>query len=247
MSTLENEIIKLKGTGDGVKVYLDAQSSISDITSMLYEKLRQYRKFFGDGRCNIYFAGRELSPSDKMRLEAIVKAMLPEGEVNYGDGKRVKHEKNIEKTLELPMDIEEHITEESEDESFKQIKEVVTSNFKANRARFYEGIVRNGRTIESDGHLVLVGDVEKGARLVATGNIMVFGGLYGSAHAGSRGSDEAYVVALDCAPEDIKISTERVRFEKSEFRGGSKKAYLIDGRIVGEDFPPAHNNDDFTQ
>ena len=232
---MENELIKLKGTGDGVKIYLSAEGTISDITGSLYEKLRQFRKFFGDGRCNIYFTGRELTPSDKMRLEAIVKAMLPESSVNYGERKKMSGEAAIEKTLELPEDILE-TTEIDVDEErpFKEIKDVVTTNFKSSRARFYEGTVRGGRRVESDGHLVLVGDVETDGTITAVGNIVVFGSIHGQVEAGCMGNENAYVIALDMAPTDIRIAGKHAYYEKSDFTGGAKKAYFSDGRIIAE-------------
>lgn len=239
----EKELIKLKGTGDGVKICLDSEGTISDITSSLYEKLRQFRRFFGDGHCNIYFTGRELEPSDKMRLEAVVKAMLPEGSVNYGERKRVKDENVIEKTLELPEDLESENEQSGEaEEFFKEIKDVVTTNFKSSRARFYEGSVRGGRRVESDGHLVLVGDVEEDGALSAVGNVVVFGSLRGKVHAGCMGNDSAYVVALDMRPADIRISKNHAYYEKSDFTGGAKKAYLSDDRIVAQDFDPTAQN-----
>lgn len=64
---LEKELIKLKGTADGVKIYLDSECEFSKLMNSLYEKIRQFRKFFGGGRCNIYVVGRELSTSDKMQ------------------------------------------------------------------------------------------------------------------------------------------------------------------------------------
>ena len=111
---MEKELIKLKGTIDGVKIYLDSDGLIADIITSLYEKLRQFRKFFGDGHCNIYFVGRELSASDKMRLEAVVSAMLPESTVNYGERKRITSENEIEKTLELPKEDMESVKAEEE-------------------------------------------------------------------------------------------------------------------------------------
>ena len=75
---MEKELIKLKGTADGVKIYLDSECEFSKLMNSLYEKIRQFRKFFGGGRCNIYVVGRELSTSDKMRLDAVITAMLPE-------------------------------------------------------------------------------------------------------------------------------------------------------------------------
>lgn len=231
---MEKEIIKLKGTGDGVKIYLDENSSVSDITNSLYDKLRQFRRFFGDGHCNIYFAGRQLTDSDKMRLEAIVKAMLPESTVNYGERRRTE-EDFAEKTLELPENLKEETTSD-DDAQFREIREVVTTNFKSSRARFYEGVVRGGRKVESDGHLVLVGDVEEDGKVAAVGNVIVLGRLLGQVEAGCMGNKAAYVIALDMAPSDIRVSGTHSYYDKNDFRGGMKKAYLRDDRIVTEDF-----------
>lgn len=234
---MEKEVIKLKGTGDGVRIYLDPESSISEITSSLYEKLRQFRKFFGDGHCNIYFMGRELTPSDKMRLEAIAGAMLPESTVNYGDHKRARKDDSLEKTLELPEEIKaETSIEQNDDSAFREIKDVVTTNFKSSRARFYEGTVRGGKKVESDGHLILVGDVAEDGSVSAVGNIVILGSLRGRAHAGCMGSDSAYIIALDMVPADIRISNTHAYYEKESFRGGAKKAYLVSDKIVAEDF-----------
>lgn len=243
---MENELIKLKGTIDGVKIYLSDTADISDIINSLYEKLRQFRKFFGDGHCNIYFVGRELDTSDKMRLDAVASAMLPESTVNYGERKRIRTEQYIEQTIELPKDLSEaeKEPEQTEDNPLKeitQIKEVVTTNFKSSRARFYEGVVRSGKTVESDGHLILVGNVEEGGKLIAVGNVIVMGSIYGSVEAGCMGNDNAYVIALDLKPTDIRISKVHKIFEKgdeydTEFASNRKKAYLINNQIFLEDF-----------
>lgn len=241
---MEKELIKLKGTIDGVKIYLDSDGLIADIITSLYEKLRQFRKFFGDGHCNIYFVGRELSASDKMRLEAVVSAMLPESTVNYGERKRITSENDIEKTLELPKEdmesvkAEEEARIEEEERPFKEIKEVVTTNFKSSRARFYEGAVCRGKTVEADGHLILMGDVEEGGKLAAVGNVIVMGSLRGSVEAGCMGNDNAYIIAMDFAPEEIRIAKSYRKFEQSEFDefNAPQKVFTFDERIFTENF-----------
>ena len=50
---MEKELIKLKGTADGVKIYLDSECEFSKLMNSLYEKIRQFRKFLGGGRFNI--------------------------------------------------------------------------------------------------------------------------------------------------------------------------------------------------
>ena len=44
---MEKELIKLKGTADGVKIYLDSECEFAKLMNSLYEKIRQFRKFFG--------------------------------------------------------------------------------------------------------------------------------------------------------------------------------------------------------
>lgn len=216
-----NDLIKLKGTGDGVKVYLDENAEFSEITSCLRHKLDAFRHFFGNGHCNIYFLGRRLEKSDMLRLESVVSSMLPESSIYYGEKRTVKEQ------AKEPANIDRDEKNESE---FDKIKDVVTTNFKSSRARFYEGVVKVGRTVESDGHLVLVGDVEKGAKVTAAGNIVIVGRLSGSAEAGCMGNKSAYVISMDFEPENIKIAgVKRSDFNVAE--NGMQKAVLTDNQI----------------
>ncbi|MDQ2873260.1 MAG: septum site-determining protein MinC, partial [Candidatus Eremiobacteraeota bacterium] len=54
---------------------------------------------------------------------------------------------------------------------------------------------------------VVVGDVNPGAELVASGDIVVFGTLRGVAHAGAQGDANAKVYALELAPTQLRIAT----------------------------------------
>lgn len=211
------EIIKLKGTGDGVKIYLDETADFSEIIIMLKNKLEEFRRFFGNGHCNIYFLGRKLDKSDTLRLESVVTAMLPESTINYGERRKITENNDI---------VTPQIAVKSE---MEQIKDVVTTNFKSNRARFYEGTARNGRRIESDGHLVLLGDVEESAKVVAVGNIVILGKLYGNAEAGCMGNKDAYVIASDFKPQSLKIGG--VGGHVTYLGEGFCKAVLTDNQI----------------
>lgn len=74
------------------------------------------------------------------------------------------------------------------------------------RSKFYHGTLRSGQTIKSLGNLVVVGDVNPGAELIAAGNIVVMGVLRGTVHAGCNGDREAYVSACRMAPTQIRIA-----------------------------------------
>jgi septum site-determining protein MinC len=66
--------------------------------------------------------------------------------------------------------------------------------------------LRSGRTIHSKGHVVVFGDVNPGAEIVATGDVIVWGRLRGNVHAGAQGDERAIVCALDMIPNQLRIA-----------------------------------------
>lgn len=68
------------------------------------------------------------------------------------------------------------------------------------------GIVRSGQTVEYEGHLMLLGDVNPGGTLRCTGDIYVLGALRGMAHAGSAGDETAIIAASLMRPTQLRIA-----------------------------------------
>ncbi|WP_276352827.1 septum site-determining protein MinC [Cohnella caldifontis] len=68
------------------------------------------------------------------------------------------------------------------------------------------GIIRSGQTVEHEGHLLLLGDVNPGGTLRCTGDIYVLGALRGIAHAGSGGDESAIIAASLMRPTQLRIA-----------------------------------------
>ncbi|MFP4322357.1 MAG: septum site-determining protein MinC [Anaerolineales bacterium] len=66
--------------------------------------------------------------------------------------------------------------------------------------------LRSGRTVRSRGHVVVIGDVNSGAEIIAVGDIIIWGKLRGTVHAGAQGDESAVVCALDLAPVQLRIA-----------------------------------------
>ena len=64
---------------------------------------------------------------------------------------------------------------------------------------------RSGEIIRHQGDVVVLGDVNPGAEVVASGDIAVFGCLRGFAHAGSEGDIKATIVALSLGSPRLQI------------------------------------------
>ncbi len=57
-----------------------------------------------------------------------------------------------------------------------------------------------------EGSLLVLGDVNPGARVSAGGDVRVWGRLRGVAHAGSGGDQRARIVALQLRPLQLRIA-----------------------------------------
>jgi len=75
-------------------------------------------------------------------------------------------------------------------------------------ALFLSKTLRSGTRIEFPGHVVVFGDVNPGAEIVAEGNVLVWGRVRGMIHAGSNGNTSAFICALDLSPTQLRIAEE---------------------------------------
>ena len=66
----------------------------------------------------------------------------------------------------------------------------------------HKGSLENHQVLQSESDLVVLGNVEPGARVESAGNIVIVGGLYGSAHAGMGGDHSAFISSDHHASEE---------------------------------------------
>ena len=75
-------------------------------------------------------------------------------------------------------------------------------------ALFLDKTLRSGTRIEFPGHVVVFGDVNPGAEIIAEGNVIVWGRVRGMIHAGAKGNTAAFICALDLSPTQLRIASE---------------------------------------
>ena len=66
---------------------------------------------------------------------------------------------------------------------------------------------RSGEVVKHSGDVVVYGDVNPGAEIVASGDIMVLGALRGMAHAGAEGNSKATIFALKLESHRLQIGS----------------------------------------
>jgi septum site-determining protein MinC len=104
---------------------------------------------------------------------------------------------------------------------------------------YHRGTLRGGQALHNLGNLVVIGDVNPGAELVASGDIVVFGALRGVAHAGAQGDRASRVIALELAPTQLRIATLIATSDAGLKPRGPEHASIVDERILVVPFADA--------
>jgi len=96
--------------------------------------------------------------------------------------------------------------------------------------------LRSGQSLRHPGHVIIIGDVNPGAEVIAGGDIVVWGKLRGVVHAGAMGNDQAVVCALHLAPPQLRIGSHIARSpdDKLGNRIRPETASVVDGQIVAQ-------------
>ena len=113
------------------------------------------------------------------------------------------------------------------------------------------GTLRGGQSIEHAGAVVLIGDVNAGAQVIAGGDVIIWGRLRGIVHASAWGDQPAVVCALVLQPTQLRIgnaigrapdpSGQRWRLPLRQSRAIPEVARVIDGAIVIEPWDQVKN------
>lgn len=176
------------------------------------EKFQESARFFRGAKMAISFEGRTLTTEE---INVIVNTICENSEI------------------EISCVID---TDKAREAFFRQALEEKAKE-EANRqpfgsGQFYKGTLRSGQALEAEGSIIMLGDVNPGARIVAKGNIIVLGALHGTAIAGLGGKKHAIVVALEMDPIQIRIGEVTARISgRRKVSDGAQIAYLDLGSI----------------
>ena len=178
-------LIVIKSFQNGISIHMDAEAEFSQILSETAEKFQNARAFFKDVKVALSLEGRMLSSEEE-------KAMI----------------ETITENSDVQIICLIGKNEESGKGIIKALKRVETEKEEYN-GRFHRGSLQAGQTLETEGSVVIIGNVEKDAAVVASKDIVIIGSLFGEAYAGAAGDDSHFIVALKFDPQKCKIGDVR--------------------------------------
>ncbi|MBR5268111.1 MAG: septum site-determining protein MinC [Lachnospiraceae bacterium] len=208
---MRNAVV-IKGNKYGMTVILDPEVSFDELIRAVERKFRETARFWGSAQMTLTLEGRILTAKEELQ---IINTITESSDIEIlclidSDAKRIER---CEKALN------------------EKLMELSSAT-----GQFYKGTLRSGDVLESEAGIVIIGDVEKGARVTAKGNVIILGSLHGTVNAGAAGNINAVVVAFEMAPDQVKISDMNFQKAKSgKVLGRGPMMILVEsGRICSE-------------
>ncbi len=174
------ELVSLKGTKEGLVLAIAPDSDFAAVLASLKAKLVPAKEFWEGAAVTIDNVPSGWTDREREQLLSLLTEFNMVLKVAYYSAERRSQPKTS--LSEAPM------------------------QRTGNNALVLKRNLRSGQRVFHDGNLVVVGDVNPGAEVVATGDIIILGTLRGMAHAGAGGNTKASVMALRLQPMQLRIA-----------------------------------------
>ena len=208
---MSNHVI-IKGKNDRLVIALNPDIDFLDICDILKTKILEAKNFIGNSRMAIEFSGRALTNEEENKLIGII-TENSNIVISYIFSKRTDSEEE--------MDLEN-----------------INPLIEEGKTHFFRGTLRSGSKIESDGNVVVLGDVNPSSIIKARGNVIVLGHLNGTVYAGLGGDDRAFIGAIYFNPIQLTIGMRTITDIQDEIIDSSrvdKKSRFKVARIVNQE------------
>ena len=203
---MSNQVI-IKGKNDRLVIALNPKSDFLELCDILKTKILEAKNFIGNSRMAIEFSGRKLTSEEE---DILIGILTENSNIVISYIFTDKNEKTEKKTKE----------KKSKDQLMDLSK--LNPLMEEGKTHFYRGTLRSGAKIESDGSVVVIGDVNPSSIIKARGNVIVLGRLNGTVYAGLNGDEKAFVAAIYFNPIQLTIGMKTITDIQKEILDSSR-------------------------
>lgn len=205
--------VKINLTNENLVIKLNEEINQKEIIESLKKKITELKNLYKDSKMPILVTGKNLTEAEKLEIKNVIQEKI-----------------NVKVTFEMPQELGLH-----------GIKKAFNKEIESSQTKFHKGAVRSGQRIEFNGSIVILGDVNGGAEIIAADNVVVLGVLRGLAHAGAKGNKKAIIAAASIECKQIRIADiikeiEEKRDEEGKIIAPSRKnyAYVEEDQLILE-------------
>jgi len=220
--------VAIKGTRNGLLLTLEPETPFGELLNALAERLAEAPGFFRGASLALDTSRRSLRGSERTQLEVLLAhyqmSVMP---LNQATTTR----KDLEFMASQPVDASLPAKVMGKGTQLQTQRDPRESD----DTLFLRRTVRSGQAIQHHSNVVVLGDVNPGAEIIAGGDIIVWGVLRGMVHAGYPDNMKAVVCSLLLAPLQLRIAHLLSRPPDGiEVQPRPEVATIRDGQIVVE-------------
>ncbi len=195
--------IAIKGTRNGLLLTLEPETPFGELLSALAERLAEAPGFFRGASLSVDTSRRVLRTSERTQLEALLAHyQMSISPLAMATTPRTTPQPAITRELKTPAP-----PGFGESSLITSTGEQIGQDFReSSDTLFLRRTVRSGQAIHHPSNVVVLGDVNPGAEIVAGKDIIVWGVLRGMVHAGYPNTENAMVCSLLLAPVQLRIA-----------------------------------------
>lgn len=177
-----SNLVSIKSLKDGLCIKLDKDADFNDVYNEMCAKFRDSAKFFGEAKIVVTFEGRDITNDEEQFL------------VNG-----ITENSDLTVLCVIGEDADKN-------ERFVRANNTFKNSGNSTDGQYYRGTLRAHENLETDSSIIILGDVNPGAKVSSKGNIVILGTLYGTAHAGAGGDKNAFIVSLDMKSARVEVA-----------------------------------------
>jgi|SRR5579863_598702 len=199
--------VAIKGTRNGLLLTLEPETPFSELLTALSDRLAEAPSFFRGASLSIDTTRRMLKVNERTQLEKLLEhyqmSVMPLEQASAATRKIGENNGERLYSVSKPFSTVEAIETSV---SASNIVPALADPRDSENILFLRRTVRSGQAVHHPGTIVVLGDVNPGAEVVAGGDVIIWGVLRGVVHAGYPENENAYVCALQLAPVQLRIA-----------------------------------------
>ena len=185
------QVVEIRLRKDELIITLNEKYEYKEIQKALKKKIPELKKLYKEDKTPIFVTGKVLKNKEIEEIKNIIKSEI-----------------NVEIEFDSPKVL-----------GLYGIKKAYNQDIGASTTIYHKGSIRSGKKIENEGSIVIIGDLNSGAEVIAGENIIILGRLMGLAHAGAKGNKKAIIAAEKIETPQLRISNivKSIRKEDDEY------------------------------
>ena len=229
MSQGGTSLFSIKGLKEGPTLFFDDDAPFTDVVAAVEEELTRTNGFFRGSPIVLHFGGRLLQREEWWSLKETLhreEVLLRYAVSNNAASRKMLYKEGLSVRESIPS-------------PRKQRTDQDPIPPEGQRASYLRHGLRGGQKKVFDGDVILAGDVNQGAEIIAGGDVVVIGALRGVVHAGYPDNERAVVIALNLTPLQLRIGPLIAIPEEGQNHRGvlhPEVARVLDEQIVIEPY-----------